>query len=63
MGERIRKVKVRKLVGWDKESLIGKVKTVHANKAKQGIHSPLPLGRQVFSRLQEGWASLRVTVT
>jgi len=35
MGERIRRVKVRKHVSGDKDSLIG-----------QGIHSPLPISRQ-----------------
>ena len=39
MGERIIKVKVRKLMGWDKDSLIGKAKATQASKAKQGIHS------------------------
>ena len=36
---------------------------MHANKAKQGIHSLLPIGRQVFSHLQESRAPSRVTVT
>ena len=63
MGERIRRVKIRKLVGWDKDSLVGKAKAARTSKAKQGIHSPLPIGRQVFSHLQEGWAPLHVTVT
>ena len=43
MGERIRRVKMRKLVGCDKDSLIGKAKAAHVSKAKQGIHSPLPM--------------------
>ena len=34
MGERIGRVKVRKLVGWDKNSLIGKAKAAHMNKGK-----------------------------
>lgn len=29
---------------WDKDSLMGKVKAVCANKAKQGIHAVLPIG-------------------
>ena len=61
MGERIGRVKVRKLVGWDKDSLKrGKAKAVHTSKAKPGIHSPLPMGRQVFSHLQESRAPSRV---
>jgi len=51
----MRRVKVRKLVGWVKASLIGK-----AIKAKQGVHSLLPIGRQVFSRLQESPAPSRI---
>ena len=46
-GERIVRVKVRKLMGWDKDSLISKAKATHTSKAKQGIHSPLPISRQV----------------
>lgn len=41
MGERIRSVEVRKFVSWGKDSLIGKAKAIHANKAmesKEGIH-------------------------
>ena len=34
IGERIRRVKERKLVGSDKDSLIGKAKATHASKAK-----------------------------
>ena len=63
MGERIGRVKVRKLVGWDKDSFIGKAKATHTSKANQGIHSPLPMGRQVFSHLQESRAPAHVTVT
>ena len=63
MGERIGRVKVRKLVGWDKDSLIAKAKVVQASKAKQGIHSLLPTGGQVFSHLQESRAPSRITVT
>jgi len=33
------------------------------SKEKQGIHSLLPIGRQVFSQLQESRASSCVTVT
>jgi len=38
MGEKIRRVKVRKLMCWDKDSLIGKAKAVHVSKIKQGIN-------------------------
>ena len=62
-GERIGRVKVRKLVGWDKDSLIGKAKATHTSKAKPGIHSSLPTSRQVFSHLQESRAPPHVTVT
>ena len=63
MGERIRRVKVWKFEGWDKDSLIGKAKAAHASKAKQGIHSLLLVGRQVFSQPQESRAPSRETVT
>ena len=63
MRKRIRRVKVRKLVGWDKDSLTGKAKAVCTSKAKQRIHSPLPMDRQVFSHLQERRAPSHVTVT
>ena len=63
MGERIRRVKVRKLMGWDKDSLIGKAKAVRTSKAKQGIHLLLPTGRQVLSHLQGSRAPSHVTVT
>jgi len=41
MRKRIGRVKVRNLMGGDKESLIGKAKAVQASKANQGIHSPV----------------------
>jgi len=34
IGKRIGRVKVRKPMGWDKNSLIGKAKAEHARKAK-----------------------------
>lgn len=52
-GERLRRVKLRKLMGWDTESLTSKAKVVHASKAMQGIHPPLALGREVFSYSKE----------
>ena len=63
MGETIGRVKVRKLVGRDKDSLIGKAKGTRTSKAKQGIYSPLPTGRPMLSHLQESRAPPRVTVT
>lgn len=61
MGWRIRKVKVRKFMGWDKDSLTGKAKAAHTSKA--GIDSPLPMVRQVFSHPQESRAPPHVMVT
>jgi len=63
MGERIGRVKVRKLMGRDKDSLKGKEKDTHTSNGKQGIHSLLPVGRQVFRHLQESRAPPHVTVT
>jgi len=63
MGERIRRVKVWKLVRWDKESLTAKAKVAQARKAQQLIHSLLPISRWVFSHFQESGASSCVAVT
>ena len=52
-----------KLKGWDMNSLIGKAKPAHASKAKQGTHSPLPLGRQVSGHPQGSRAPSHVTGT
>lgn len=41
MGEKIVNVKVRKLVGWGKNSLLCKEKSAHTSKSKHGIHSLL----------------------
>lgn len=41
-GERTRKVKVRNLVGWEKESFTSRARVMHTRKAKQCFHSPLP---------------------
>lgn len=58
MGERIRKVMVKgKTVDWDHDSSTDKAKAACVSKAKQGIHSLLPMSRQVFSHSQE----IRVT--
>jgi len=63
MGERIGRLKVRKLVGGDKDSLIGKAKAMCTSKAVQGIHSLLSIGRQMFSHLQESRTPSRIRVT
>lgn len=41
------------LMNWDKDSLIGKEKAAHTEKANQGIQSPLPMSRLKFSPLHE----------
>lgn len=51
--ERNGRVKMRKLKYCGKDSLIGKAKALHINKANQCIHSSLPVGRQVFSHPQK----------
>lgn len=56
MGARIEGAKVRKPVGWDKSSLIGKEKAVCTSKEKEGIPSLLPIGRQMFGHFQESKA-------
>lgn len=40
-------MQVRKLMDWNKDSLIGKVKAACANKAKQGIHAILAIGKLI----------------
>lgn len=51
-------------MGRDEDSLIGKAKDkMHANKAKQELHSAIPIGRQVFCHLQEGRVPPCVMVT
>ena len=62
VGERFGRVKVRKLLDWDKDGLIGKAKIVCASKVKYGIH-PLSVSRQLFSHLQESRDSLCVVFT
>jgi len=63
MEQRTGRVKVRKFVGWHKDGLTGKARPMHTSEAKQEIHALLPIGRQVFSHLQERRAPSRVTVT
>lgn len=60
---RICRAKVRKLVAWEKGRLIGKGKVMLTSKAKQGIHSPLPKDRQVFSHPQESMLLTYLMVT
>lgn len=50
-------------VSSSKDSLIVKEKAVHATKAKPGIHSSLPMGRQVFSQPQESKAPSHIMAT
>lgn len=57
----IRRVKVR--MGFNKDSLIDKGKAIHTRRAKQRIHSPLPMVRQVFSHFQESRAPSCVMIT
>lgn len=54
--KRIRNVKVRKPVGWDRDSLIGKAEAMHTRKAKQRVHLLLPISTKVFSRLRDSRA-------
>lgn len=51
--ERIRRAEVRKLKGWDKESLVGKAKAMKAAKEEQGIHSALAEQGICFRVLQK----------
>lgn len=55
---KIRRVKAGELMGWEKDSLIGKAKAVHTSKANQGINSLLPMS----SQLQESQAPSHVMV-
>lgn len=57
------RAKVRRLMGWDKDGLIGKAEALHASKANAEINSLLPMGREVFSHLQEGRALSHVRLT
>lgn len=58
MGERIRRVQWKKILGWDKGSLMGEATAVHASKANQGINLSLPMGRQGFSHCQYSQGSI-----
>lgn len=48
VGERVQRLKVRKLRGWDEDCLLGKAKARCVSQSKQEINSPVPMGRQVF---------------
>ena len=50
-------------MGWDKDSLLERVKAACKSKAKEGIRSLLPVSRQIFSHVQESRAPSRVMVT
>lgn len=43
-------------MGSDEGSSLSKAKVVDTSKANQGIHSPLPMDRQVFDHPQESQA-------
>lgn len=62
-GNGNQKVEVRKLMHWDEDGLISKAKAMHGSKAKERIHLPLPMGRLVFSYIQETRTSSHITVT
>lgn len=61
--ERIGRVKVWKLIGWDKDVSAGKAKVVYESKAKQGVPSLLLIVRQVFSHFQDIRAPTHAMVT
>lgn len=63
IGERMGRPTGRNLMGWDKGSLTDKAKAACTSEAKEGIHSPLPISRQVFNRLQESTDPSCLTVT
>lgn len=54
---------MRRLMAWDGGSLISKAKATHTEKAKLGIHLPLPMGGQVFSYPQGSRAPSHVMET
>jgi len=58
--KRISRVKVRKLMGQDTDSLVDKPEAAHSSKAKQGTQARLPTVRQVFSHLQGSRAPSRI---
>lgn len=62
-GERIKRVKARKLLGWNKTSLIGKTKAACTTEETQRITSVLPMGREMFSHFQESRIPSHLMVT
>lgn len=44
--------RVRKVVGWEKDSFTGKAKAVCTSKENQRILSPVPIGGQFYSHFQ-----------
>lgn len=62
-GEKISKVKVRKLMGLDNDTLKAKIKVLHTSKTKQEIHLPRLTVRQVFSHSQASRAPSGIMVT
>lgn len=62
MGDRLSRLGLRKLVGWEKNSFIRKAKAAHINKQtkKIGINSLISMGRQ---ESQESRVSSWMTVT
>lgn len=61
MGKRIGRVKIRKVMAWDKG--VFRKKAAHKIEAKQGIHSPFPMSRQMFSNPCESRAPSSWMVT
>lgn len=55
MRERTRRVKLRKLMDWDEDSLIGKAKATGTSKTTQEVNLPLPMGRQMFNHHMSLW--------
>lgn len=62
MGWEENRRKARRQIGGGNDNLIGKAKGVCAGKAKRGIHSLLPIGKQIFSHFLEKRASAHVVV-
>lgn len=50
-------------MSWDNDSLTDKAPAARASRAKEGIHSLLLMGRQVFSHSQEIRATSHTTAT
>lgn len=61
--KRTRNVKMRKLVCWNKNCLLGRTTVMLESNAKKGNHSMLLTDKQVPGNLQESRASSDVMVT